>query len=85
MLPAASSWISGCLDSTGSNCKKALAGAARHLEFAGSRCAVLSATMVGSALPHSQGASGYRRLADRPARLALSWPRSRLATLAEEA
>ena len=32
-----------------------------------------------------QVASGYRRLADRLAKLALSWPRSRLATLAEEA
>jgi hypothetical protein len=32
-----------------------------------------------------QAASGYRRLADCPARLALPWPRSRLTTLAEEA
>ena len=33
----------------------------------------------------SQAALGYRKLADRLAKLALSWPRSRLATLVEEA
>jgi len=39
---------------------------------------------VSSALLHSEAGSGYRRLADRPVRLALSWPRNRLTTLAEE-
>ena len=55
------------------------------LSALGSRRVVLCVTMVSCGLPHSRAASGYRRLANRPARLALSWPRSRLATLAEEA
>jgi hypothetical protein len=55
------------------------------LSALGSQGVVLCITMLSCALLHSQAASGYRRLVDRLARLALSWLRSRLATWVEEA